>query len=66
MMIELPLRLMGAQQTACRGSRTAPAEEGRSTEKMKRFYPDVLGTGEPLGGEMPYLGSLKEKICSVE
>jgi hypothetical protein len=65
MMIKLPLRLMRAQQTACRGSRTAPGEDGRSTERMKRFYPDVLGTGERLGVEMPYPGSLKEKIRSV-
>lgn len=35
-----------------------------SPEEMKRFYLDVLETGERLGVPMPYLGSLKEKICS--
>jgi ketopantoate reductase len=34
-----------------------------SPEEMKRFYLDVLDTGERLGVPMPYLGSLKEKIC---
>lgn len=33
-----------------------------SPEEMKRFYLDVLETGEHLGVPMPYLGSLKEKI----
>jgi len=35
-----------------------------SPEEMKRFYLDVLETGERMGVPMPYLGSLKEKICS--
>jgi len=33
-------------------------------EEMRQFYLDVLTTGEHLGIPMPYLGSLKEKICS--
>ena len=35
-----------------------------SPEEMKRFYLDVLETGERLCVPMPNLGSLKEKICS--
>jgi len=35
-----------------------------SPEEMRQFYLDVLTTGEHLGVTMPYLGSLKEKICS--
>jgi len=35
-----------------------------SPEEMKRFYLDVVETGEHLGVPMPYLGSLKKKICS--
>jgi 2-dehydropantoate 2-reductase len=35
-----------------------------SPEEMKRFYIDVLETGERLGVRMPYFGSLKEKIYS--
>lgn len=35
-----------------------------SPEEMKRFYLDVLETGECLGVSMPYLGSLKKTICS--
>ena len=34
-----------------------------SPEEMKRFYLDVLETGERLGVPMPYLGSLKEGVC---
>ncbi len=34
-----------------------------SPEEMKRFYLDVLETGERLEVPMPYLGSLKERIC---
>ena len=33
-------------------------------EEMRQFYLDVLTTGERLGVPMPYLESLKEKICS--
>jgi ketopantoate reductase len=33
-----------------------------SVEEMRRFYLDVLDTGELLGVPMPYLGSLKVKI----
>ena len=33
-------------------------------EEMRQFYLDVLMTGEDLGVPMPYLRSLKEKICS--
>jgi ketopantoate reductase len=33
-------------------------------EEMRQFYLDVLTTGERLGVPMPYLGSLKGKICS--
>ena len=33
-------------------------------EEMRQFYLDVLTTGEHLGVPMPYLGSLKDKICS--
>ncbi len=33
-----------------------------SPEEMKRFYLDVLETGERLGVPMPYLGSLKVKV----
>lgn len=33
-------------------------------EEMRQFYLDVVTTGEHLGVPMPYLGSLKEKICS--
>jgi 2-dehydropantoate 2-reductase len=34
-----------------------------SPVEMKRFYLDVLATGERLGVPMPYLASLKDKIC---
>jgi len=34
-----------------------------SPEEMKRFYFDVLETGERLGVPIPYLGSLKERVC---
>lgn len=34
-----------------------------SPEEMKRFYLDVLETGERLGVPMPYLGSLKKRVC---
>jgi len=34
-----------------------------SREEMKRIYLDVLETGERLGVRMPYLKSLKGKIC---
>jgi len=34
-----------------------------SPVEMKRFYLDVLETGERLGVAMPYLGSLKTTIC---
>jgi ketopantoate reductase len=35
-----------------------------SPGEMRQFYLDVLTTGERLGVPMPYLGSLKKKICS--
>ena len=36
-----------------------------SPEEMKRYYFDVLNTGERLGVAMPHLGALREKIeCS--
>ena len=35
-----------------------------SPEEMKRFYLDVLETGDSLGVSMPYLASLKKTICS--
>ncbi|MFH1983529.1 MAG: 2-dehydropantoate 2-reductase N-terminal domain-containing protein [Pseudomonadota bacterium] len=34
-----------------------------SLEEMKRFYLDVLETGERLEVSMPHLGSMKERIC---
>jgi len=36
-----------------------------SRDEMKRIYLDVLETGERLGVPMPYLRSLKEKICAA-
>jgi 2-dehydropantoate 2-reductase len=39
--------------------KTAPGE-------MRQFYLDVLTTGEHLGVPMPYLGSLKDRICSID
>ena len=33
-----------------------------SPEEMKRYYFDVLNTGESLGVAMPHLSSLREKI----
>jgi ketopantoate reductase len=35
-----------------------------SREEMTRIYLDVLETGQRLGVHMPYLESLKEKICT--
>ena len=35
---------------------------GHSPEEMKRYYFDVLSTGENLGVRMPSLGALREKI----
>jgi len=35
-----------------------------STEEMKRYYFDVLNTGESLGVAMPHLSALREKIES--
>ena len=37
-----------------------------SAYEMKQVYLDVLTTGENLGVPMPYLESLKEKICSID
>jgi hypothetical protein len=33
-----------------------------SAEEMKRFYFDVLNTGESLGVAMPHLSALRERI----
>jgi hypothetical protein len=32
---------------------------------MKRYYLDVVETGERLGIEMPYLASIKDKILTL-
>lgn len=34
-------------------------------EEMRRFYLDVLGTGERLGVDMPVLSSFKERIAGL-
>jgi len=35
-------------------------------EEMKRYYLDVVETGEKLGVNMPYLASIKDKIISLQ
>jgi len=51
------IRFTEKGQRLLRGSHFAS-----STEEMKRFYFDVLNTGESLGVPMPHLSALREKI----